>query len=219
MGWLFYTDRRVQSYADEKREIARLCNFTSGGRTNTLLRASKVGTTWYAAVRIALEDGTPIKDTTYATQPDGSIVFAAVFLTSYHEGGWGYKDMEESSGPNEAKAPLGLLKLLSDLKESDCYAADWRKRCQAWADQPTYKIGDTIKLANPVKLIDGTSCQIVTVATYTRRKRQMRCYRVKETGTLVRLNKQYLIGSELVRSATVAASPVLAEFYASRQAS
>ena len=27
MGWLFYTDRRVQTYADEKAEITRLCTF------------------------------------------------------------------------------------------------------------------------------------------------------------------------------------------------
>ena len=32
MGWLFYTDRRVQTYADEKAEITRLCSFESDTR-------------------------------------------------------------------------------------------------------------------------------------------------------------------------------------------
>lgn len=35
MGWLFYTDGRVQTYADEKAEIARLC--TSHGDTRKSL--------------------------------------------------------------------------------------------------------------------------------------------------------------------------------------
>lgn len=43
-----------------------------------------------------------------------------------------------------------------------------------------------------------------------------RCYRIEETGGLVRLSKASLAGSELLGSAKGAASPVLAEFFDGR---
>lgn len=122
MGWLFYTDRRVKSYADEKAEITRLCTFDTDRRKTTLIKASKVGSTWYAAARVTALDGTPIHDRTYMTDACGSITFGAVFLTRYDDGCWGYKDMEESAGPVEARAPLSLLNTLSDLRDPDSYA-------------------------------------------------------------------------------------------------
>ena len=114
MGWLFYTDRRVKSYADEKAEIARLCTFETDTRKTVLLKASKLGSTWYAALRLTNIDGAPVEDRTYVTAADGSITFGAVFLTRYDEGCWGYKDMEESAGPVESRAPLSLQALLSE---------------------------------------------------------------------------------------------------------
>lgn len=39
MGWLFYTDRRVKTYADEKAEITRLCTFETDTRKTALLKA------------------------------------------------------------------------------------------------------------------------------------------------------------------------------------
>ena len=107
MGWLFYTDGRVQTCADEKAEITRLCTFEGDRRRTELVKACKVGSTWYAAARVINLDGTPVEDATYVTDADGSITFAAVFLTRYDDGRWGYKDMEESAGLNESRAPLG----------------------------------------------------------------------------------------------------------------
>ena len=186
MGWLFYTDGRVKSYADE-------------------------------AARVTNRDGTPVEDATYVTDPDGSITFAAVFLTAYDDGCWGYKDMEESAGPNESRAPLGLIELLSDLKDPASYAQDWRQRCRDWASIPDYAEGDKIKLAAPVTLADGSTCQIVTATHYRRGRQKRRCYRIEETGGLVRLSKATLAGSELLSSAKGAASPVLAEYLAGRE--
>ena len=112
MGWLFYTDRRVQTYADEKAEITRLCTFEGDTRKTELVKACKVDSTWYAAARVTNIDGTPVEDATYVTDADGSV-------TRYDDGCWGYKDMEESAGPVESRAPLSLLALLSDLKDPD----------------------------------------------------------------------------------------------------
>ena len=89
-----------RSYADEKAEITRLCTFETDTRRTVLLKACKVGSTWYAAVKVSSLDGSPVEDATYVTDEDGSITFAAVFLTRYDDGCWGYKDMEESAGPS-----------------------------------------------------------------------------------------------------------------------
>ena len=214
MGWLFYTDGRVQTYADEKAEIARLCTSHGERRKTELVKACKVGSTWYAAAKITSIDGSPVEDATYVTDADGSITFGAVFLTRYDDGCWGYKDMEESAGPVESRAPLSLLALLSELKDPDSYAHAWRQRCQDWAAIPDYEEGDKIKLAAPVTLTDGSTCQIVTATHYKRGRQKRRCYRIEETGGLVRLSKASLAGSELLSSAKVATSPVLAEFLA-----
>ena len=213
MGWLFYTDRRVQTYADEKAEIERLCTFESDTRKTELVKACKVGSTWYAAAKVTSLDGSPVEDATYVTDADGSITFAAVFLTRYDDGCWGYKDMEESAGPVESRAPLSLLALLSELKDPDSYAHGWRQRCRDWESIPHYEEGDRIRLAAPITLTDGSTCQIVTATHYQRGRQKRRCYRIEETGGLVRLSKASLAGSELLGSAKGATSPVLAEFY------
>ncbi|MFC4670698.1 DUF6927 domain-containing protein [Seohaeicola nanhaiensis] len=216
MAWLFYTDRRVKTYADEKAEIARLCTFESDTRKTLLLKACKVGSTWYAAAKVTNVDGSPVEDATYVTDEDGSITFGAVLLTRYDDGCWGYKDMEEATGPVESRAPLGLLNLLSELKDSDSYANAWRQRCRDWAAIPDYDERDRIRLASPVTLTDGSSCQIVTATHYRRGGKKRRCYRIEETGGLVRLSKASLAGSELLSSAKGDASPVLVEFFAGR---
>ncbi|MEC7761741.1 MAG: hypothetical protein VX874_07545 [Pseudomonadota bacterium] len=213
MGWLFYPDRRVKSYADEKQEIERLCTFETETHRTLLLKACKVGSTWYAAAKFVNVDGSPVEDATYVTDADGSITFGAVFLTRYDDGCWGYKEMEEASGPVESRAPVSLLALLSELKDPDSYAHAWRKRCRDWAAIPDYAEGDKIRLATPVTLNDGSTCQIVTATHYRRGGQKRRCYRIEETGGLVRLSKASLAGSERLSSAKSTASPVLAEFF------
>lgn len=49
---------------------------------------------------------------------------------------------------------------------------------------------------------------------FARGRQKRRCYRIEETGGLVRLSKASLAGSELLSSAKGKTSPVLAEFFA-----
>jgi len=217
VGWLFYTDRRVKTYANEKAEITRLCTFETDTRRTTLVNASKVGSTWYAAAKVESLDGTSLEDRTYRTDQDGSFTFGAVFLTRMDDGCWGYKDMEESAGPCESRAPLSILNLLSELKDPDCYAHAWRQRSRDWAAIPDYAEGDKIKLVAPVTLSDGSICQIVTATHYKRGRQRRRCYRIEETGGLVRLSKASLEGSELISSEMAEGSAVLAEFFAQQR--
>ncbi len=125
--------------------------------------------------------------------------------------------MEESAGPVQSQAPLGLLTLLSELKDPDSYAHAWRQRCRDWAAIPDYAEGDRVQLANAVTLTDGSSCEVVTVTHYRRGRQKRRFYRNAETGVLVRLSRQTLAGSKLISSAKSGASPVLAEFFDSLQ--
>ena len=213
MGWLFYTDRRVQTYADEKAEITRLCTFETDTRRTTLVKASKVGSTWYAAAKVESLDAARLEDRTYATDEDGTFTFGAVFLTRTDDGCWGYKDMEESAGPCESRAPLSILNLLSELKDPESYAHAWRQRCRDLAAIPDYAEGDKIKLVAPVTLSDGSTCQIVTATHYRRGRQKRRCYRIEETGSLVRLSKASLAGSTLISREIAEGSAVLAEFF------
>lgn len=67
------------------------------------------------------------------------------------DGGWGYKDMDETCGPCEVSCPLKYLEMAGPLPEGDkSYAVAWRERVrQYWAERragstfaKTLKIGD-----------------------------------------------------------------------------
>lgn len=66
-------------------------------------------------------------------------VFAIVFLLNFTRDpyyNFGYKDMDESMGPNERQCPERILKLLTPLKYMG-YAEQWRKDC--WETVQTRK--------------------------------------------------------------------------------
>ena len=77
-------------------------------------------------------------------------VFAAVCLLDYQHKNWfnfGYKDMDETMWPNEAKCPSQILNMLSETENEN--ALNWRKQCRAnivkASNLNTLKVGDTIK--------------------------------------------------------------------------
>ena len=89
-----------------------------------VLKSSMVGSTYYAAV----------KKTKFATEtePEKSIIFAAVCLTStnmkdYYN--FSYKDMDETCGPYQCDCPKGILDLLTPTDSE--FANNWRERCYA----------------------------------------------------------------------------------------
>lgn len=219
MGWLFYTDpSRVLGHAGEKAEFARLTTHKGDDVAYEPLQLSKVGSTWYVAVRKRPLNGVPIAQDHFVTAEDGSFVFAAVFFVRYDQGCFGYKDMDETMGPNEARAPISLIKKLSPLApasgESDpcAYARAWRARCAAFAGIPDYKAGDVIALGTPIQLKDGTEIRTVRKTAYVSRGKTRSTYVDVETGKTWALKRVHLAGSSLVSSAAGEASPVLAEF-------
>lgn len=214
MGWLFYTDQRIRGHAQEKAELTRICTFENDTLSQMPLRLSKVGSVWYVAVRSLPRPGTSFTQTQYVAGPDGAYTFAAVFLTGYDQGCFGYKDMDETMGPVQARAPLGLIACLSEISDPKSYAHGWRQKCKDWAAIPNYQEGDEIHLAAPVTITDGSTVQDVRRTHYKRRGRRMTCFADIKSGTLVRLSKESLAGSVLIKGAVSTGSDVLAEFYA-----
>lgn len=154
MGWLIYN----HVPASIRNEIERLCTWTSkAGRGHPLLICQR-GTVWYAAVRSEPHAGRSEGMSgggSFETDAAGGYVFAAVFLTTRQDGGWGYKDMDETMGPREAQAPAKLLDMLSPT--TSAYALEWRQRCRDHAARQSrsLKEGDVIALDEPLRFTDG----------------------------------------------------------------
>lgn len=123
MGWTHCFDGRTKPNGsiDRKYECDRLltwCRKDENGNvisSGEVLKSAMVGSTYYAAVRNKKGE-----------------VWAAVFLTcgrTRHDGtAWGYKDMDETMGPNEDKCPASILALLTPTDDKD--ANEWRERCR-----------------------------------------------------------------------------------------
>ena len=148
------------------------CKITSDDPavSNVILKSAFVGSTWYAAMQV--------------NRPGvESRVVALVFLTSskvvdqpfqgYVE--FGYKDMDESVGPNEVQCPLSIMKLLTPLKDDDGYAKQWRESVLAYhanlnetRNKRNNSIGRHVRLPQPVRYSSGdvvTEGRVVTRRT------------------------------------------------------
>lgn len=87
--------------------------------------AARVGNAVYMAVRAPLATF-PELDRRYRPDADRTVTLAVVVLI---ESGH-YKDMDESVGPREARAPAAILDILSELLPNAEYALAWRARCR-----------------------------------------------------------------------------------------
>lgn len=200
MGWLIYS--RFDSpctHAQERAEIEKLCTFESENRVGKPVQLSKVNSVWYAAVKVLPKVGKQLDHTEFLPDSDGGYTFAAIFLTTRSAGEWGYKDMDETMGPNESKAPRTLLRKLSPLVDRDSYAAKWRAACEHWADTapPTLKEGDTIR-TRPIALTNGTTVQNFRVGIQRRRGQNRKVYQCLDNNGLYSLQRRHLQGAEIL---------------------
>lgn len=162
MGWTSYNAnvnyRNGKPYIDRKEECDKIFNddMVSGTYPDKyekigkfeVLKSAMVGSTYYAAV----------KRTKFSTEtdPEESIVFAAICLTStnmkdYYN--FAYKDMDETCGPCECKCPKSILDLLSPTDNE--YAKEWRKACyeyhesnKAKDDISNLRVGSKVKFVS-----------------------------------------------------------------------
>ena len=127
MGWTHcYNGRRLPNgKVDRRYECDRVLTWDTKDkdgnivRTHRVLKSAMVGSTYYAAVE---------SKTTMGERE----VWAAIFLTcgrTRHDNTlWGYKDMDETVGPNEAKCPASVLALLTPTDSK--FANEWREKCR-----------------------------------------------------------------------------------------
>lgn len=114
MGWDFI-QRRVndpKAYLDAEFSGAR-----SNNAATRILRSAMVGPVYYAAAE-------------YTRPGEAPVVYAIVALTESRAGEFGYKDMDDTMGPCEARCPVQILALLSPTKND--LANKWRERCWAY---------------------------------------------------------------------------------------
>lgn len=186
MGWLIY-NHTPDSIRDE---IARLCTWESEAGRGYPVHISQKGTVWYAAVRNEITGGSKDAPGDFERDATGGYTFAAVFLTRRENGGWGYKDMDETMGPNEAQAPLKLIDLLSPTTSQ--WAQDWRQKCRdnAALASRSLKAGDVIRLEQPLRFTDGSERQTFRVSTdkYPGARRSRTVFVCTETGTACRIS-------------------------------
>lgn len=123
MGWLIsYEKLRHGETVDSRmrQEMSWSNHDAASGEKHEIIASSTVGSVWYAAVKHTWADGT------FKT-------FAVICLTrkSGNGMGFGYKDMDETCGPNECSCPAYILDLLTATDSE--YANDWRHRCRTQA--------------------------------------------------------------------------------------
>jgi len=97
-------------------------------------------------------------------------VFAYVVMLSWWPNSYenfGYKDMDESMGPNQDHCPRKVLDCLTPLEKlhpwdgegREPYAYDWRRRCEANLAQAAkarkVKRGDTVTFGQPIGFSNG----------------------------------------------------------------
>lgn len=126
MGWTSYnaptTYKKGRIVIDRKTE----CNKLFDSERFEILKASMVGSTYYAAVRI---------------RKTGD-VFAEVILTHVNTKDYynfAYKDLDEDCGPCEDKCPKSILDLLTPTDNE--YANNWRERCRARFENGNRNLG------------------------------------------------------------------------------
>jgi len=155
MGWTFTHRERGMSTEDFFRGEGLEHN------GQQILKSAVVGNAFYAAIR----------NSDQATYRPGDVTcFVALisWTSGYHN--FGYKDMDEFSGPNEAQCPARVLDLLSPIPEcahgdekpwcGDCAAREWRAACRASSERQIaarkIKAGTTVRFAKAVTFTDGT---------------------------------------------------------------
>ena len=124
MGWLFgYNSRKS------------LTDHLLHGNGVTTIRHCFKGNNLWAIQEGKKQDGTTVK-------------FIALYLLRGNKNsrdGWGYKDLDETAGPNYYNCPLAYL---DEVEDPGYYATDWRKQVrQYWMDRNLkLNIGQRIKI-------------------------------------------------------------------------
>jgi hypothetical protein len=142
MGWT------VQYGGTRRGTISELTRGWEGDNNIVKCLAKQFKGNAFSGTLYAVFETTP-KD---CSKPSYRWIFVA--LMRYYpgrDGGWGYKDMDETCGPCEVSCPLKYLEMAGPLPEGDkSYAGGWRESVRKYWDErragaafaKTLKVGD-----------------------------------------------------------------------------
>lgn len=139
---------------------------------------------------------------------DGSETIAVVFLhksVAKDRHNFGYKDMDEFSGPYEAAVSASILKHLSPLNpefpyDSVKWAQGWRDKCAAYsagrAKAKALKPGAKLTLAAPLNFKSFKADEFVA-ESYTSKGKSKLGFRAVGAGVLCRLPARVIAGATI----------------------
>jgi hypothetical protein len=200
MGWTF-----LQSRGRDRVDIIRSqLDYENDGYAQNVTDHAVVGTTVYLLIR-RTPKGAWEPNTVYVNDADGSFRWIAVFLTRKSRDAYdlGYKDMEESMGPVEARCPRRIISAASPLRHPDPavegnYAAQWRQKCLDLGATETKRKaelvhGAVLRLSRVLDFSDGYRGDCFVVEVVKRRGRN-RIYFRAPNGGLYRIPNLNAIG-------------------------
>lgn len=183
MGWLYM--QSLKGHSGPRQYLDAQFTFSRPELTSRVLQSALVGMrAYYAAIEHI------------SNEKDERMVFAVVCLVHYNprdrEGYiFGYKDMDETVGPNESNCPEAILDLLTPTEYPDARA--WRARCRenaaarrALSRKPSPRPGQTIVLDQPMSFRDGRTLDRFEVVANPRSHRTV-LYRAPDNGRLYRI--------------------------------
>lgn len=183
MGWLYM--QSLGGHSGPRQYLDAQFTFTRTELTSKVLRSALVGMrVYYAAIEHVRHE------------KNERTVFAAVCLVRYNprdrEGYiFGYKDMDETVGPNESDCPEAILDLLTPTEYP--YAQAWRARCRenlagrrALASKPSPRPGQTIVFDRPLSFSNGCKLDRFEVVANPRSHRTV-LFRAADIGGFYRI--------------------------------
>lgn len=193
MGWTW--TRREAGYSHAEYFVQHgVLRWSNPRYQFRVLESATIDSTFYAAVERIDKQGVERK------------VFAVVILIRWEpkardRNNFGYKDMDETCGPCEARCPERILKLLTPTTSP--YAKDWRIRCQKWntesqRNKALLVAGNILHLDNPIRLLEDLQVQDFELVELTRREVTAKSLGPDWQGRLFRIPRKNLL-QRLVR--------------------
>lgn len=127
MGWTFSS-----RWSNRKELLVYLRSGLRIGEGYELLKSSAVGNNhWYLCRR----------------KSDGRVFIGLDLMKGGRSEGWGYKDLDETCGPNEVNCPMAYL---DQAGPAEGYAVDWRERVREYHRK--HSVAKAVKL-EPGKVV------------------------------------------------------------------
>ena len=167
MGWTtLHRDKGTSDREFFEREFPTML-----GTNGKIVKCATVRNVFYAAVRN--HDDAPYL-------PGQTWALVVLIQRTRGDYNFGYKEMDETVGPNANDCPAAILDLLSPTDNE--WALEWRASCRAKADKPKVTAGTRVRFMYPLRFTNGDELTV-----FERVDSRSSTFRSVETG------RQYMI--------------------------